>query len=185
MVADIAKPKLRTRAKQVSLDILTRTKLRNLYLVRGLTYSEIAKECGVSVSVVTGFIARSKLREVKKEYLAKSIADHDARTRTSLSEISEAIATQSEEIALSGLERAGKAVVSRDPTAAKDFQSWTGGVRNLAQVARLARADAPIEASGSISISLFNVRGEAPVTEPKQVQPIEAEVKKYISMGGE
>ena len=177
MVADAAKPKVKVRAKQVSLDILTRTKLRNLYLVRGLTYNEIAKEIGVNTSVVTGFIARSKLREVKREYLAKSALAHDTRARANLTEISEAIAAQSEELALSGLERAGKAVISRDPTAAKDFQSWTGGVRNLAQVARLARADAPIEASGSISISLFNVRGEAPVTEPKQVQPIEAEVK--------
>ena len=178
MVADIAKPIVpKLRHRRFTLDLLTKSKIRNSYLYGNYTQPEIADSVSAPLTVVRAYIQRCKLPAEKRRRESKAIQVADARASEQLTSNVIAIVDQAEELQLNGLRRAAISVESKDPSAPKDFQAWTGGVRNLAQVARLARADAPIEAAGSVTLNLFNVRGERPIAEPKPVQPIEAEVK--------
>jgi hypothetical protein len=175
MVADIAKPIVpKLRQRRFILDLLTKSQIRNAYLYGNSSQPEIADRVSAPLGVVRAYITRAKLPAEKRRRETKAIQVADARASAELTSNVIAIVDQAEELQLNGLRRAAISVESKDPSAPKDFQAWTGGVRNLAQVARLARADAPIEASGSISISLFNVKSER---EPKQAEVVEVEAK--------
>ena len=154
-----AKTRTRTNSRTpVSLDVLTRTKIRNYYLVQCLPYKEIAKRSGVTEGSVRGFIHRERLVDIKRENEERTKKAHDARIAQGLTEAAVAIAAQSEEHALGGLKRAGEAVELDD---AKAFQSWTAGVRNLVQSAKVVTsgvADSAASAS-TINVNIFNVRG--------------------------
>jgi predicted DNA-binding protein YlxM (UPF0122 family) len=150
------------------MNVALRLKVRNLYLVQDLTHPEIAERTGLSLSAIRSYVSRAGLTKVKREHEAKALQVHDARAREGLDEISAAIASEAEEIALGGLDRARKAVGSRSDDAAKDFQAWTGGVRNLAQVAKLSRGDGQVTPNGSITLNLFAVAGA------KEAKPVDA-----------
>jgi hypothetical protein len=162
------------KAKQARLDVATRLKVRNLYLVQNLSYNEIAAQTGLSYNTVNSFVRRTRLADARKQIEAQSLKRHDARTHAFVDATAEAIAAQSEEIALGGLNRARDSVVSGSEYAAKDFQAWTGGVRNLVQVSRIARGEDNSNGSGSTSLTVnaYVVRCEAaqPKPEPKQVE---------------
>ena len=68
-------------------------------------------------------------------------------------EVSEAIAQETVDVTLSGVGRAREAVESRSEFAARDFQSWTGGIRNLVQVAKLLR-EPTADMNGSVQAQL-------------------------------
>ena len=93
------------------------------------------------------------------------------------SETVEAIASVSEQHAMRGLERVGQALESKGKFAARDFQSWTGGVRNLVTTAReLRRPDGPNIPGAAGSVNIFFVRPQSseqatPPAEPRNVTP--------------
>lgn len=158
MVAQAEKPKLRQR---YVLDIATRTKIRNAYLYRNVTNEEIAKQTGAPIWVVQGFIYRSKLPAEKRERENRLIKAHDARADAKVTQICEAIADESEEIALNGLQRARESTEARHEDAAKEFQAWTGGVSNLVRASRAARGlESKQESPGGANVNVFLVRGE-------------------------
>jgi hypothetical protein len=74
-----------------------------------------------------------------------------------IDEVSEAIATESEEIAMSGLKRSRESAESREKDAAKDFQAWTGGARNLVNIARACRGLDARNGNGDAAASITNI----------------------------
>ena len=178
MVADTTQtPGAKKRRSPTVMDIGTKVRIRNLYLVQCLPYAEIARRVDCPLSTVTRFIERQKLPAIRKENEAKAAARHDAQVRESVDEISEAIASQSEEIALSGLERAREATEDRGEFAAKDFQSWSGGVSNLVKTARAIRGMDRPGATESINVSLYLCRGETLEAPMKCADVIPVETK--------
>lgn len=130
-------PKERRRRSHISL--LTRAKARNLYITQALPMREIADKTGLDYSQVRTLVDREGWAKLKTTVKRKLESGLDAHATEHVTEMTEAIANESEEIALSGLQRARQAVESQETYAAKDFQSWTGGLRNLVQVARELR----------------------------------------------
>lgn len=121
------------------IDFFTRTKVKNLYFFQEASHERIAIETGLTISAVGGLINRegwAKEKRAREQRLRKA---HDARSFGVDAELVEAIAAQSEELALSGIAQARKEVESGGDFAARNFQSWSGGVKNFVQVAKALR----------------------------------------------
>jgi hypothetical protein len=160
MVAD-ATPTVRKSAGRIPLPV--KLKARSLYLIHGLPLAEIAQQTGLTSQSVKNLAFNegwSKTRLKAKEALVKRA---DARMNEEIDEVSDAIATESEEIAMSGLVRARESTQDRGEFAAKDFQAWTGGARNLVNISRACRGQDAKKADGageSASVSFFVIRVE-------------------------
>lgn len=156
-----------------AISLLSRAKARNMYLTQGLDWKTISAAVGVPPNRLMQLANREGWTAKKRELIARLNARTDARSAAQLDEVSEAIASESEEIALSGLQRARDSLGSGSEFAARDFQSYTGGVRNLVQVARAIREPmgAQIGANGAAGLSVFILRvGDAGASTPKGVE---------------
>lgn len=159
MVAQAANAK--KPAPKLTIPLLTKLKVRNLYLSQGLGPQAIAKITGLTEKQAGNIIVREGLAKLRASAKSAIEARSDARTQEQVSEVIEAIARESEEIALSGIARAREATESRSEFAAKDFQSWTGGVRNLVNIARQARGlDSERSAGQGATLNVFVGRFE-------------------------
>lgn len=177
---DLSQPPRRTD-KRLKRDttptaLVTKLKVKNLYLYQDASHKEIAKRTGLTESAVGNLIHRERWSQLKKEAARQLEDTHDARAQEAQQSIVEAIGSQAEEITLSGLERAREAVKRKGKDAARDFQSWTGGVRNLVQSIKAIRpGGAAIGGDGSVTnFNLFF----APVSPQAQSEPKQAEAVK-------
>lgn len=143
------------RGPEVS--ILTELKARNLYLHERLSYLEISEKTGIPVRSLQALASRKGWTAVRREQKRRLIEKQDARNAAMQNAVVEAIASASEEHAIRGLQRAGEALERNDKDAAKDFQAYTAGVKNLAGVAKLMRdgTGSAVESGGSISMNFF------------------------------
>lgn len=162
MVAKAAEPRSKPQ-----IPLQTRLKVRNLYLYQGLGHKEIAAKVGLTTRQCQTLVQRHKLTDLKRSINGKAVQAHNARVDADVAEIVDAVASESEEIALAGLQRAREATTSASEYAAKDFQSWTGGVRNLVNVARQARGlDTERSAQGTtlnVFVGRFETVSDKPV----------------------
>ena len=150
-----AKPK--GRGSQIP--VLTRIKVRNLYLSQSLTHREIAVQVGLEERAVGKLISADGLPALKAKRTAKLVNSSDARTEKQLTEVEHTLADEAEEIALAGLGKARDAVQRSDRDAARDFQAYTGGVKNLVGVAKLIRSiDGVNTQEHGIGVSVFMLR---------------------------
>ncbi len=129
-------PKLKS---SVHIPLTVKLKARSLYLIHGLPYAEIGKQTGMKPQAVRNLAFYEGWTKTKAQTKAALIKRADARDQVTIDEVSEAIAIESEEIAMSGLNRSRQAAESDGKDAAKDFQAWTGGARNLVNIARACR----------------------------------------------
>lgn len=183
MVAEYPAPVVADKKRTLSsrIDILTRSKARNLYFFQEASHERISKETGLTVMAVGQLISREGWAKEKRQRIARLAKAHDTRVAGLDSEIIETIATRAEQHALEGLDRVAEALQRSDRDAAKDFQAYTSGVKNLATTAKAMRE--PIGAvteTGGNSFNLFFVGapmiGQAQAeakAEPKQVTEIE------------
>lgn len=126
-------------APNAPIPLLSKLKAKNLYLQANATHAEISKACGISLSSTAQLISREGWPALRRRMALKVEQAATARTEQVMTEATQAIADSAEEVALSGLNRARTAVASTGKFAARDFQSWTGGARNLVQIARQCR----------------------------------------------
>lgn len=145
------------------LTTLEKLKIRNLYLTQQLTHEEIGRQVGKSVAQVSRYVSRVGLPEIRKKREALLIARADEKNVAISEDVSEAIAGECEEIALESLVRAKNEVKSTHKDAAKNFQAWTAGIRNLTTARNLARGKAEVNTMDgeSRSVNLFFLGGEA------------------------
>ncbi len=176
MVAPAGKAKEgRGEKRSAPIPITVRLKARSLYVLKGLPAEQVAEACGLETSQVhylSNYYGWSKARREMSAQLSKGV---DTKELSLATETGEAIATECEEIALSGLEKARSALSDTSKDAAKNFQAWTAGVRNLATARNLVRsiggADTGNGKADTRSVNLFFVSGK-----PVQEKQVDAEV---------
>lgn len=157
--------------------LLVRLKARNLYLMQGMSHEVIAKATGLTVRQSETLASREGWAKLRKGRKLRLLASQDARASAQITEALEAIADVSEQHAVQGLDRVGQALESKGKFAARDFQSWTGGVRNLVQTAKICRevgaGDGSAGAQINVFVGAFPRAGDA-AREAKQVTEVSA-----------
>lgn len=155
------------RGKPLLIPILTKLKARNLYLVQGLSYRLISQETGLTVPCLEKLACRNGWTKLRKEALRKAEAKQDSCIGGASAEAIEAITSLAGASAIEGLGRVEQSLQDHGPYAAKDFQSWTGGVRNLVSVMReLSTAPAEQKTAGT-TLNMFIMRaGDVAATTP-------------------
>ncbi len=148
------------------IPLLTKLKVRNLYLNQDLLQPEIATITGLSYTAVRNLIAREEWGKLKAAKRAALERNADARIAAQVAESAEAIASECEEIALGGLDRTRESLADTGKDAAKNFQAFSGGVKNLVTVMRELRS-VPEENNHSLSVNILIAR--CGVNEAKQV----------------
>ena len=143
----------------VPIPLLTRLKVRNLYLGAGLPHAQIAEQTGLTVPAVQQLVSREGLPKIRAERAAALTKATNDRVEKQLSEAEASIADTAEELALRGLNKVREAVDRGDRDAARDFQAYTGGVKNLVGVAKLIRSiDGVNTQEHGIGVSVFMLR---------------------------
>lgn len=135
--------------------MLTRLKARNLYLIQGVSHETIAKATGLTVRQSETLASREGWAKLRKDRKQRLLASQDAHDATNSNEAIEAIGALSEQLAVRGLERVGESVERKGKFAARDFQSWSGGVRNLVGVIRDIRRPTADFVSDRAHVNLF------------------------------
>lgn len=150
-----------------------RLRIKTLLLVRGQTYSQIAKDDVVAMNEtqVAGICRREGWHKERRRLdLAerKLIAQ---RTEEDLAEVRENIATECDELTFGGLDLARESLDKKD---ARSFAQAANGVRALATIARESRATGAEQVSGKAELNVFVFRVGDPVkAEPKQAEAID------------
>lgn len=144
--------------------LLVKLKARNLYLVQGLTHKEIASQTGLSLLASQQLASRNGWTELRRKSKERILAKQDAKLEEQSKEALDAIASVSEQHAVRGLERVGEALESYGDFSARDFQSWTGGVKNLVSIMREIRAPQEQAQVKGATLNMFIIRaGDAAV----------------------
>lgn len=176
-----------SRGRAAEIPLLVKMKARNLYFVDNLGWEEIGERCGWSAKALAQCAQRELWTAEKKRRKSALIAKADAHMNAVQNEVIEAIASKSEEAALKAMANVDKALDRSDEFAAKDFQAYTAGVKNLASTARLLRepAKADLSGEGARSVNIFFMPANSPISsEPKTVQAIDVkavEVDKAVN----
>jgi len=184
MVATAENPTA-ARKSHLRIPLPLKLKARSLYLIHGLPYAEIAAQTGLNVRSVRNLAWSEGWVKSKQQAKAELIKRADARAQAKMDEVAEAIAVDSEEIAMMGLANARKSAASNSEVSAKKFQAWTGGARNLVNIARACRGlDGPAKggdggAGATINLAFFvgNIGAGNPIgakAEPRNVTPAAA-----------
>ena len=194
MVADTAQgskkpkePKKLNKGFRQPVPLITRMKVRNLYLGACLGNIEIGEQVGLTANQVAQIVYRDGLPAIRKRKQAKAIEATDARTDETLEQFNEQLAREAEEISLGALQRAREEVDSPGEFGARNFQSWTGGINNLVKAARTVRGlDAKQAADAGSTVNLFIVSGERVQRsearpEPKNVTPEQVAIEAQVS----
>lgn len=151
-------PRERANGKWKQLPLLVRLKARNLYLVQGLSHAEIAQACGITTQASYKLASREGWASLKKGQKQNLLAKQDARMEETHGEVLDAIADVSAQHAVQGLDRVGKALESKGKFAARDFQSWTGGVKNLVSIMREIKAPQNDAPGSGATLNMFILR---------------------------
>lgn len=157
MVADATAP-VSLKRKQERIPILTRVKVRNLYLYQDLPYRDIAQQCGITEQQVGKVVIAEGLSGMRRKRKQDLIRKSDARTQDEADEVAQAIAAQGDEISLGALEKAKNCIEVGGEYAAKDFQAWTAGLRNVVTVSRLCRGQDQQQQATGASVNVFVLR---------------------------
>jgi len=154
-----------------------RAMVQRLYLTSFLSAQQIAKEVkGLTANQVSTLCHREGWTEQRRTNLAKNAASISQRASDSLAKIYSAVAVESEELIFSGLNRARESVKSKGKFSARDFQSWSGGIRNFADISRkcrgIDRADTiGAGSNGNVNLSLFVMPESGIRPMPRDVTP--------------
>jgi hypothetical protein len=172
MVAEVAPPIKRKHLPSVkgyNIPLATRLQVRNLYVGACLGPSDIAPKVGLTLRQVRRLVATDKLAPIRRRAVSNAIKVTDNTANHLLERFNQEIASQSEEASLGAIVRAREAVASKDKLAARDFQSWTGGIRNLVDVSRRVRGLDAKQPEGSVTMNLGFF-----MASPVETKPIEA-----------
>lgn len=153
----LASAKPRRTGRGFAIPLHSRIHAQNLYLCKGLPYREISKETGLSIEQLERLAVRegwTKKRKAQKERLARQVNE---RTEAVETEILESVVSLAGQHSLRGLEKTGEALERTDRDAARDFQSYTSGVKNLVSIMRDIRAP-QAEAQEGARLNVFVLR---------------------------
>lgn len=160
-----------------TISILAKVKARNLYLNQGLSIAATAKEVCLAESTVRKWVERDGWRTERQASYSRLVAKTDAQAEGVQKVMAEAIASEAEENALSAMRNVRESLTRSDEFAAKDFQAYTAGVKNLASTARMLRDPAGASpGEGTTNFNLFFMQTPGPSIEKtaeKVAEPID------------
>lgn len=152
-----------------------KARAKTLYLVKSLQPTDIAAKLGIPVRCVYNFVKRGGWAQLRRDKLGEinNKINNATALMPDMDEFMVSVAAESEDIALAGFERARQAVQSDSEFAAKDFASWTSGVKSLVGMYRTAKGlDAAANAPQTLAFASFYLP-PAPAA-PKPVDPVDA-----------
>lgn len=172
MVAATAELPEKPKVRQGEIPVFTRMKARNLYLGQCLSYKEISAATGLPVPTLEKLASRegwTKLRRAAKERL---LEESNTRVSAVAQEALEAISDEMVVLTAESLTRVRESLDRTDKDAAKDFQAYTAGAKNLATTAKALRETG--KGSQETTVTNFNLffAGANPTAiQPKTVSP--------------
>lgn len=115
-----------------------KARAKSLYLVKGLPPRDIADELGIPVGAIHDWSSRCGWTKTRAAKLLQLDGKLDS-VIPGTDEFMDVVAVESEDIALAGFQKARESTQSDSEFAAKDFASWTSGVKNLVGMYRTAK----------------------------------------------
>lgn len=162
MVAAAEKPLVAQKpskpTRKGAIPLLTRMLARNLYLTQGLPYKAISAETGLPVPTLEQLSHREGWVDLRRQAKARLLKNAEARTQALEAEMLESVVGLAGQHALQGLNRTGEALERTDRDAARDFQSYTSGVKNLVSIMRDIRQPQSDGASEGARLNVFVLR---------------------------
>jgi len=157
-----------------AIPVLVRLKARALYLHECLPTRTISERTGLPVGTLNAMFRKEGWTAQRRAQEARIVAKQDTQGEAMRSEVLEAINSESVELAAESMKRIRESLTRTDDKAAKDFQAYTAGARNLVSINRAISAPSAGTDQQSQSFNLFFIG--APVApskeEPKQVTEV-------------
>lgn len=172
MVAQSAAPKRKPGERGPAIPVFSRVVARNMYLNDCLPIAAIATRLGLTEGTVRAMASNEGWVSERKKREAALIQKSDKQNEALSTELIEAIATQSEELALGGINEARKELTSGSEQAARNFQAWSAGVKNFASVAKLVRDPNGSGMERGSTVNLFMIRAGDALNNAKPVSQV-------------
>ncbi len=166
--------------KKNSISILLREKAKNLYIYQCLAAREVATQCGLTPEQVVNMVKRYGWSAGRKAMVRNISSTTQEKIDEKVDEISEALASESAEIAMASLVNARKELTSPAKDAPKNFQAWTAGARNLVSIRQALRngsADTLNDSSAGANtrnVAVFFMSGDTKKAEKRVQSAVDA-----------
>ncbi len=182
MVADAAKPsispkKSKGRGHAPEIDLLTRSRARNLYAVRQLGAQEVARQTGLSPNQVYSLAQREGWTKLRNQHKERELRESLAREERDVKEMVDAVAVKTQVLALGTLDEAIDELANGGEYKAKNLQALSVAAKNFNGIWREAKALNQVsgDASQGAQINVMFV-GALPKSAPRNVTPDTASV---------
>lgn len=188
MVAEAPKPSISQkkgpgRKDAPGIDLLTRSKARNLYLVRQLGAEEVGAQCGLTSTQVYSLAQREGWTKERRRIRERELDRSRARDAEQIDELVEAVATKSAVLSLGTLDNAIEELGAPGEFQAKNLQALSVAAKNFVGLYRQAKnLDVQQQSSGETNmlfIALTRVTAEANQQEKrveKTSEPVDVSV---------
>lgn len=174
MVASAETAERKPQLRNGEHPFLAKLKARNLYLQDNLSHQAISEATGIPVRTLQQLANTEGWVAIKRRNRARLLEKQDARISAMAEEVIDAIASSSEQHAIRALQKVGESLERNDRDAAKDFQAYTAGVRNLATTAKALReTGVSVATPTNLQANFFFAPAYAPI-EAKQATEVEA-----------
>jgi hypothetical protein len=154
--AQASKPKRpSSNGRAPDIPVLTVSRIRNLYLGHCLGAKEIADQVGLPADSVRNLLYRRGWTKLRKSREAQIEAKAIARADESVEEIVQAVAMESEALALGTLQTSHGVLadVGKDPDAPRNLQALSQAAKNFVGLFRQARnLDTAKDGSGAVNV---------------------------------
>lgn len=159
------------RGNAPAIDLLTRSKARNLYVVRQLPAQEVARECGITANQLYSLACREGWTKTRIQIREKELEASRKREEADISELVEAVAVKSQVLALGTLDGAIEELKNPGEFQAKNLQALSVAAKNFVGLYRQAKnLDAEAKGEGStINVAFFG--GFVSKADEKRVSP--------------
>ena len=153
-----------------TIPIGVRLRAQNLYINRGFTPKQISEVVGLTSQQIASLAVRGGWTKTRNDRTRSITQRVESRTQAGVDAVAETIGAECDEYALGSLKRIGESLERTDPNAARDFQAYSVGLKNVVAVARTVRGlDTAQAAAPSVNIAFF--MGQLQPAEPTNVTP--------------
>lgn len=185
MVASAEPPNLNRSAKPnrrgtaAPIDLMTRSKARNLYVVRQLPAQQVANETGLTLSQVYSLAHRDGWTKTKVQMREREQKLSIAREEKDIAELVEAVAIKSKVLSLGTLDTAITELATPGEFQAKNLQALSVAAKNFVGLYRQAKQldQQAQQSQGSTTNIVFLgqlVRAERPTSPVEEASTVAA-----------
>lgn len=136
----VSAPKRKGRGQAPCIDLLTRSKARNLYAVRQLPAQEVATACGLTVQQIYTLAQREGWTKTRVLMRQKEEQASQAREERDIKELVDAVAVKSQVLSLGTLDSALEELNTPGEFQAKNLQALSVAAKNFVGLYRQAKS---------------------------------------------